>query len=111
MVTGGFVVEGVLGCSRQGAPTPSEAGAPSALPPDPVAIVPEPASRAHVAPSSDALSLPPSGEANRSVLTSLEAEPLLRPFLSTLREHFKGVHRGPFAMQRIALAGERTARS
>jgi hypothetical protein len=51
---------------------------------------------------------PPSGESHRTTLASLEREPLLKPFLATLRDHF-GSALGPYAMQRIELAGGRTA--
>ena len=41
-------------------------------------------------------------------MASLDAEPLLRPFLVGLREHFHAAA-GPFATQRIGLAGGRDA--
>lgn len=52
---------------------------------------------------------PGSGEARRSILAALEAETLLRPQLASLRAHFGPAARGPYAMQRIDLAGGRTA--
>jgi hypothetical protein len=51
--------------------------------------------------------LAPPGRAARTVLASLDADPLLRPELAKLREHFGKDTRGPFAVQRVELAAGR----
>jgi hypothetical protein len=50
-------------------------------------------------------SLPRSGEAIRSTLARLEADPLLIAQLPTLREHFGADPVGPFEVERVTLAG------
>jgi len=111
-----------MGCARHGAGTgsrPQDAGgttrvdgtaspqaraldaaaAPSDVPPEP--------------PPPPPFSPPATGEARRATLRSFEREPLLRPYVKVLREHFEtgdaGARRGPYAMQRTELAGGRTA--
>jgi hypothetical protein len=54
------------------------------------------------------LTPPASGEALRSTVAALDRNPILRGQLGTLRDHFGGSG-GPFALQRIELAGGRTA--
>ena len=49
------------------------------------------------------------GEAHRSTVPRLEADPLLLPHLATLRDHFGANASGPFEVQRIDLAEGRTA--
>jgi hypothetical protein len=51
----------------------------------------------------------PSGEAARSTLQGLDRDPLLRPQLAKLREHFDGGVSGPFVEQRAELQGGRVA--
>jgi hypothetical protein len=60
-----------------------------------------PATASASAPTAD---FAPAGEAERTKLPSLERDPLLRPYLAKLRDHFGKDARGPFAMQRIPLA-------
>jgi hypothetical protein len=52
---------------------------------------------------------PPFGEAHRTTIPSLEGEAILSPHLATLRAHFGDRAKGPFLMQRAALAGGRVA--
>jgi hypothetical protein len=51
---------------------------------------------------------PPAGEAHRSTIPRLEADPALRPHLATLRDHF-GTAAGPFLVQHADLAQGRPA--
>ena len=51
---------------------------------------------------------PPAGEAHRSAIPRLEADPALRPHLATLRDHF-GAAAGPFLVQHVDLAQGRSA--
>ena len=52
---------------------------------------------------------PPGGEAKRSLLAKLEAEPLLAAQIAAVSAHFGKDAKGPFALQRTELAGGRTA--
>ncbi len=58
------------------------------------------------APPADAA---PPGEAVRTRVVSLDREPLLRPHLAKLKEHFGGSLAGPFEVQRSELAAGRRA--
>ncbi|HEY5145723.1 MAG TPA: hypothetical protein VII82_03110 [Polyangiaceae bacterium] len=51
----------------------------------------------------------PAGEAHRSTIARLEADPLLLPHLPALRDHFGVAASGPFMVQRIELTEARTA--
>jgi hypothetical protein len=102
-----FIVLAVGGCSKPAADGAVDGGRDAAL--IEAAVVetaPEPP------PPPPPLSPPASGEARRSTLRTLDREPLLRPYLRTLEEHFRLARSdapGPFAMQRTELAGARTA--
>jgi hypothetical protein len=102
----------VVACSRSKNPDAAEASvvasssvqapgavdsAPPALPP-----APEPPPAPPVDPA-------PPGEAVRTTLPSLDREPLLRPHLAKLKEHFAPALGGPFVLQRAGLASGRTA--
>ncbi|HEY3816963.1 MAG TPA: hypothetical protein VGL81_07330 [Polyangiaceae bacterium] len=77
-------------------PTPTPTPVPTPTPtPAPVPTVPSPADFA------------PAGQADRSTLSSLDRDPLLRPQFARLREHFGKDARGPFALQRVPLAAGR----
>jgi hypothetical protein len=103
-----FALLAAGGCSRGSAPVPVEASAALTSPtgPDPTSA-PSGASRAPgelPLPAARPLDLAPPGQATRSTLAALEGAPLLRPQLATLREHFGPGARGPFILQRLALA-------
>ena len=86
------------GCSRATAPATVEASTVDSTPtPTPT---PAPAPTPTPAPADFA----PAGQAERTTLPTLERDPLLRPQLAKLRDHFGKDARGPFAMQRMALA-------
>jgi hypothetical protein len=90
------------GCSRSSAPVDSApASAPASAP------VLAPASALASASASAPADFAPAGEAERTTLASLERDPLLRPQLARLRDHFGKDARGPFAMQRMPLAAGR----
>lgn len=97
----------VLACSRP-APSAGVAEASGELSIDPSVRTESPLHDA--APSEPprwAMAPPPSsGECRRTALIALESSPMLRPFLRALRDHF-GTGAGPFAMQRVDLAGGR----
>jgi hypothetical protein len=52
---------------------------------------------------------PPAGEARRFTMARLEADALLRAQLGVLRDHFGPDSKGPYEVQRVELAGGRTA--
>lgn len=52
---------------------------------------------------------PSTGEARRTTLARFESDELLRPHRAILRDHFGASARGPFDLQRVELAGGRTA--
>ncbi len=85
-------------CSRASpappAPTPRPAPTPAPAPAPTPASAPAPA---------------PAGEAHRSTVSRLQADALLLPHLSPLRDHFGASASGPFQVQRIDLAEGRTA--
>jgi hypothetical protein len=102
----------VAGCSRSSAPgaPPSPPTAGDSSSPSPVASAEEPPrSPAPPPPPSPPVDPAPPGEAVRSKLASLEREPLLRPRLAKLKEHFGPSPGGPFELQRAELASGRTA--
>jgi hypothetical protein len=93
------------GCSRaSGSATPeaSTPAPPASDPVEPAPTVEEPPPSPVPAPS--AVDVAPAGQARRTTLAALDREPLLRPQLAKLREHFAKDARGPFAMQRMDLA-------
>jgi hypothetical protein len=77
--------------------------------PTPEAIPVPSASHSEATPWRPPLPPAPSGEAARSTLQGLDRDPLLRPQLAKLREHFDGGANGPFAEQRVELQGGRVA--
>jgi hypothetical protein len=103
-------------CSRGALPVTTDAGTVS----QPTAAAPRPPdesdpSLAPNVPATKAAPPPPApppprlAEAERTTIARLEGEPLLRPHLSMLRDHFGADPRGPFALQRADLVGGRTA--
>jgi hypothetical protein len=58
-------------------------------------------------PPHEPVDLAPAGQATRTTLAALDRAPLLRPQLAKLRAHFGSNVRGPFTMQRVALAAGR----
>jgi hypothetical protein len=59
--------------------------------------------------SSDLAPPPPAGEARRFSVARLEGDALLRGQLGVLRDHFGADAKGPYEVQRVGLAGGRTA--
>jgi hypothetical protein len=102
-------------CSRglpSSAPAAEDAGAPlgeATLATAAEAGSPPAASRRPVAPSLPPAPPPGVAEAKRTPLKRLDGEPLLRPHLAALREHFGAQASGPFVLQRVDLANGRTA--
>jgi hypothetical protein len=113
------------GCrDRTGAPAQRTADAPPAAPPEASsrgmsaapsssAPAPEGARPPSVAPApvpdGPPFDAAASGEARRTVVARLDADPMLRPQQAVLREHFGAAARGPFEVQRTELPGGRTA--
>jgi hypothetical protein len=97
-----------LGCSRGSAPVPVEASSAQTSPSgaDPTTTPSEASSTAGELPLAAArpLDLAPPGQATRTTLSALDGAPFLRPQLATLRAHFGAEGRGPFTLQRVALA-------
>ncbi len=92
------------GCSRSSAPVdPTPASASASAPASASALASALAPASASAPADFA----PAGEAERTTLAALERDPLLRPHLARLRDHFGKDARGPFAMQRMPLAAGR----
>jgi hypothetical protein len=106
-----LVALGVVSCSRPMRGAPSEP--PSNDPDGGAAAVTAPAEasprRPSVIPPERTASLPPAGEARRTVVTRLEHDSSLRPFLTILRDHFKSPAETRYAVQHVDLAGGRTA--
>jgi hypothetical protein len=99
----------VSACSRDGGTASMPDAAPSAVAPEPAPVgtasgpvTPSPPTRPPLPPA-------PSGEPARATLPTLDGDPLLRPQLAKLREHFDGGVQGPFAEQRVELQGGRVA--
>ena len=93
-----FVV--VAACSRKSAEPPADAAPETAAP---VVVASDDAG----APSTTLR--PPGGEATRSTLATLDAEPLLAAQITFVSAHFGKDAKGPFALQRTELAGGRSA--
>ncbi len=100
----------VASCRPDGAsPAPASASASApALAPAP-ASAPAPALAPAPAPAPASGDAPPAGEAHRATVARLEGDSRLLPHLATLRDHFGAVASGPFEVQRVELAGGRTA--
>jgi hypothetical protein len=98
----------LVACSRPTAPAPPDAASLAApASPAPDAQVQQTAS--HAAAPRPFTSPPGSGEARRKTLARLDAEPVLAPHLGKLQEHFGDKAKGPFLLQRVALANGRVA--
>jgi hypothetical protein len=97
-------------CSRESVTTAFVDAGQAAPAPEtaPFATAPS-ASYAATPPTRPPLPQAPPGEAARSTPQRLEGDPLLRPQLARLREHFDGGVHGPFAEQRVELQGGRVA--
>jgi hypothetical protein len=59
--------------------------------------------------SAPTLAPPPGGEAHRSTVPRLDADPSLVPHLAVLRDHFGPAAKGPYLVQHVALADQRAA--
>lgn len=97
---------GVLAISSACSRHPTEPLPDVAAPPSAPVIVASPSEDAS-APSTTLR--PPGGEARRSTLANLLAEPLLAAQLAVVSAHFGREAKGPFELQRTELAGGRTA--
>jgi hypothetical protein len=109
-----LIAAALAACSRQEpreAPGDTAAPRPPDLAPAPTPAPAPPPGAGAIASSAEAppISAPSQGEARRSTLARLDADPLLRPALAALREHFGADARGPFAVARVDLAGGRAA--
>jgi hypothetical protein len=97
------------GCSRASAPlavVEASTGAPNPSSPE---LTETPGADAGAAleaplPVPSGVDRAPPGQATRTTLAALDRAPILRPQLTTLRAHFGGAARGPFALQHAALA-------
>jgi hypothetical protein len=97
-------------CSRASAPALVEASTAAPVGAVEASASSEPMATASEAPTPAPIKLPdlaPPGQASRTRLASLDREPLLRPELTKLRDHFGKDARGPFVMQRVELAAGR----
>lgn len=81
----------------------------AASPPLPTAALSDGAAAPSASSLASTLAPPPAGEALRSRIASLTADPLLRPHLSLLRDHFGPAATGPFLVQRVGRAGGASA--
>jgi hypothetical protein len=91
-------------CTRKGVELPDAAPEASA----PVSVVTTSPSDDASAPRTTTVR-PPPGEARRSLLAKLDAEPLLAAQIALVSAHFGKDAKGPFALQRTELAGGRSA--
>jgi hypothetical protein len=106
-------------CSRASGPVSLEASTEAPAPSSSADSTATPATATSAAPSeasteSDTPLPPPRpvdpappGQATRTTLTALDRAPILRPQLARLRQHFAPDARGPFTLQRMALAAGR----